>query len=284
MPMSAMFEEPFMPVVASAPRQTVLCLHSSASSGRQWDAIAAALSPGHAVLAPPLLGYDGREPWPLEHAVTLDDEAAALEPLLDRACGPVHLIGHSYGGAVALQLALRRPAAVASLTLYEPVRFALLFGDRARASAGDDIVRVGRGIGALAAAGHTHAAALRFVDYWSGDGAWSALPRSRQDAVAARMTKVRAEFEALFGDAVAPSVYATLRMPVRVLRGDASPEPARAVAARLSALLPLATLVTLRGGVHMQPVVNPNSVIAALPYWLSAARAANENAPLALAC
>jgi pimeloyl-ACP methyl ester carboxylesterase len=273
-----------MPVFASSQREAVLCLHSSASSGRQWDAIAAALSPGHAVLAPPLLGYGDRAPWPPDRTVTLDDEAAALEPLLDAAHGAVHLLGHSYGGAVALQLALRRPEAVASLTLYEPVRFALLFGDRALAGPGTDIVRVGRAIGALAAAGHTHAAASRFVDYWSGEGAWSALSRSRQDAVAARMTKVRAEFEALFGDAVPAAAYAALRMPVRVLRGDASPEPARAVAARLSALLPLATLVTLRGGVHMQPVAKPASVVAALPYWLAATRAANDSAAAAVAC
>ena len=270
--------------VSSTIRETVLCLHSSASSGRQWDAIGAALSPAHAVLAPPLLGYDSRAPWPLERRVTLDDEAAALEPLLDTAPGPVHVIGHSYGGAVALQLALRRPDAVASLTLYEPVRFALLFGHLGLAGPGHDIVRVGRGIGALAAGGQTHAAAAEFVDYWSGAGAWDALPRSRQDAVAARMTKVRAEFEALFADAVPASAYAALTMPVRLLRGDASPVPARAVAARLSSLLPLATLVTLRGGVHMQPVTHADSVIAALPYWLAASRAPKVDAPVALAC
>ena len=273
-----------MPALSASARQTVICLHSSASSGRQWDAVVAALSPAHAVVAPALLGYDVRTPWPVEQGVTLDDEAAALEPMLDAAGGAVHLLGHSYGGAVALQLALRRPDAVASLTLYEPVRFALLFGHPVVAAAGDDIVRVGRGIGTLTRAGHTHAAAARFVDYWSGDGAWQALSKSRQDAIAARMTKVRAEFEALFADAVPASAYEALRMPVRVLRGDASPEPARAVAARLSGLLPLATLVTLRGGGHMQPVTHPSSVIAALPYWLTAARPAKADAALAVAC
>jgi pimeloyl-ACP methyl ester carboxylesterase len=57
-------------------------------------------------------------------------------------------------------------------------------------------------------------------------------------------------------------------MPVRLLRGDCSPEPARAVAARLAELLPFAQLTTLRGAVHMQPVTSPGSVIAALPSWL----------------
>ena len=260
--------------VVSFPRRrdTVLFLHSSASSGRQWDAIAATLSPATTVHAPPLLGYDARTPWPLDRALTLDDEAAALEALLDAAPGPVHVVGHSYGGAVALQLALRRSDAVASLTLYEPVRFALLFGAPGLAAAGEEIVRVGRGIGALAAAGDPHAAAADFVDYWSGAGAWPAMARARQDAVAARMTKVRAEFEALFADPVPAGAYAALTMPVRLLRGEASPLPARGVASRLNELLPCATLVTLRGGVHMQPVVDPASVVAALPHWLATRR------------
>ena len=253
-------------------RESVVLLHSSASSGRQWDAIAAGLSPASAVLAPALLGYDSRAAWPRERAVTLDDEAAALEPLLDAAAAPVHVVGHSYGGAVALQLALRRPAAVASLTLYEPVRFALLFGAPGLAAAADEITRVGRRVVELTHAGDCHGAAAGFVDYWSGDGAWSALPRARQDAVATRMTKVAAEFAALFADAVPASAYAELAMPVRLLRGDASPLPARAVASRLNELLPCATLVTLRGGVHMQPVTDPASVVATLPHWLATRR------------
>ena len=260
--------------VVSFPRrsETVVLLHSSASSSRQWDTIGAALSPASTVSAPSLLGYDGRAPWPLERAVTLDDEANALEPLLDAAPHAVHLVGHSYGGAVALQLALRRPDAVASLTLYEPVRFALLFGAPGLAAAGDEILRVGRHLCELAGAGETHAAAAGFVDYWSGKGTWATMSQGRRDAVAARMTKVSAEFAALFADTVAECAYASLTMPVRLLRGDASPLPARGVASRLNELLPCATLVTLRGGVHMQPVSDPCSVIAALPHWLARRR------------
>jgi pimeloyl-ACP methyl ester carboxylesterase len=262
-------------------RESVVLLHSSASSGRQWDAIAAALAPTSTVHAPPLLGYDHRAQWPLGHAVTLDDEAAALEPLLDASPAPVHVVGHSYGGAVALQLALRRPDAVASLTLYEPVRFALLFGAPGLAAAGEEIVRVGRHLCQLAGAGDTHAAAAEFVDYWSGKGAWTTMSNARRDAVAARMTKVCAEFAALFADAVPACAYAMLKMPVRLLRGDASPLPARGVASRLNELLPCATLVTLRGGVHMQPVTDPSSVVAALPHWIARRRC--EDVALAVA-
>src|SRR6266536_1481912 len=36
---------------------------------------------------------------------------------------PVHLIGHSYGGGVALRVAVERSNRIASLTLYEPTAF-----------------------------------------------------------------------------------------------------------------------------------------------------------------
>ena len=40
------------------------------------------------------------------------------------------------------------------------------------------------------------------------------------------MPKVRAEFEALFDDTVPPTAYAALTMPIAVLAGDRSPQPA----------------------------------------------------------
>jgi hypothetical protein len=110
---------------------------------------------------------------------------------------------------------------VASVTLYEPVRFALLC--ETDEPLWQAIVRAGRGIGALELAGLPLAAAQRFVDYWSGEGAWERLPASRQQAVALRMPKVQAEFEALFADRIPVAAYRALRMPVRVVCGSASP-------------------------------------------------------------
>jgi len=45
--------------------------------------------------------------------------------------------------------------------------------------------------------GRCEAAAEHFVDYWSGPGAWAALPPPRRQAIVTRMPKVNAEFGAL---------------------------------------------------------------------------------------
>jgi pimeloyl-ACP methyl ester carboxylesterase len=249
-------------------RESVICLHSSGASGRQWDAIASPLSTQFDVVTPDLLGYGARTTWPTGTPASLTDEAQALAPLLDARPGGVHLLGHSYGGAVALQMALRWPSRIKSLTLYEPVRFALLFGDPETAEVGDEIVRAGRRIGMMVLSGRNHAAAALFVDYWSGDGAWDSMPQGRRDALAARMPKVHAEFESLFADRVPLAAYARLEMPVRLLRGDRSPLPPRMVVGRLGWQLPNVDVVTLAGLGHMGPLTHAQEVARALPQWL----------------
>lgn len=57
----------------------------------------------------------------VEHPFTMGDQAADAAALLDQLnISGAHIVGHSYGGAVALQLALDRPELVASLALLEP--------------------------------------------------------------------------------------------------------------------------------------------------------------------
>lgn len=235
----------------------IVALHSSGASGRQWDAWRRLPSTA-AWRTPELLGYDAGSVWPIGAGTTLDAEAQRLADLLAAAPRGVHLIGHSYGGSVALQLALRWPQRVRSLTLYEPVRFALLRD--ADAGLWRSIVAFGREIGALVLQDRLAPAAKRFVDYWSGAGAWAALSGARQEAVAARMPKVRAEFEALFDDAVPSHAYRQLVMPVRVLCGTRSPLPALRVAERLAQACPAATLVRLEGLGHLGPIEAPARV------------------------
>ncbi|HSW21774.1 MAG TPA: alpha/beta fold hydrolase, partial [Burkholderiaceae bacterium] len=201
------------------------------------------------------------ERWPTGTPVSLDAEAQALAPLLQRA--PVHLVGHSYGGAVALQIALRWPERVRSLTLYEPVRFALLLREAATREAAEAIVGVGRRIGMAVLSGRWSAAAERFVDYWTGDGDWSRMSERRRHALAARMPKVQAEFEALFADRVPAAAYRSLTMPVQCIGGSRSPLPVRQVLDVLAAQLPHAVCSTLAGLGHMGPVDAPLRVLAA---------------------
>jgi pimeloyl-ACP methyl ester carboxylesterase len=273
-------KESIMPTVhflqpASGAAERMICLHSSAASPRQWDPYRQRLGRRFELLTPELIGYAGPTGWPSGKPASLDDEARQLAPLLQRE--GAHLLGHSYGAAVALQIALRWPDRVRSLTLYEPVRFALLTHAPALSESADWITGVGRRIGMRVLSGARHAAAAMFVDYWSGEDSWPLLSASQRNALAERMPKVQAEFEALFADRVPPAAYRELRMPVTLLGGSRSPLPVRQVLDLLEPQFPNCRRVHFDGLGHMGPMQDPQRVLAEVetsvesPSWPDAA-------------
>jgi pimeloyl-ACP methyl ester carboxylesterase len=67
----------------------------------------------------------GYPPNPPLERIDFDRQADELAPLLQ---GAAHLVGHSYGGVIALLIAARHPEAVLSLAVSEPPAFALARG------------------------------------------------------------------------------------------------------------------------------------------------------------
>jgi pimeloyl-ACP methyl ester carboxylesterase len=149
---------------------SVVCLHASASSGRQWRALENRLTGRYQVLAPDLYGAGDAPPWPDERELSLADEVALLEPVFEAAGESFHLVGHSYGGAVAARAALANPARIRSLVLIEPVLFGLLLAEDPDQPAAREITAVRDDTSAAAERGALESAAERFADYWMGPG------------------------------------------------------------------------------------------------------------------
>jgi pimeloyl-ACP methyl ester carboxylesterase len=79
------------------------------------------------VLAPDLIGYGQSGRWPEGRVYEADADIRVIMELAGRAGGPVHLVGHSYGAAMALEAArLLGSGRVRGMTLIEPVAFHLL--------------------------------------------------------------------------------------------------------------------------------------------------------------
>lgn len=247
--------------------ETVICLHSSASSSSQWRALMESLSDRCRVVAMDLYGYGKSPAWPGDRELHLEDEIGLMAPILE-STESIHLIGHSYGGLVALKLALMDPSRVASLTVYEPTCFFLLASNPSYRLASHEIMAIRDETIHLVDAGELEAAAQRFVDYWVGPGTWSKTSGGARATVAEGMRKVRFEWATSFDGSFLESGISSLAMPILLLTGSRSTAAGRGVVRILHDLLPRAEMIELPDLGHMGPVTHPQAVNNAITAFL----------------
>lgn len=239
----------------------VIALHCSGAGAGQWRQLATALAPDFHLRAPEHFGTESAGPWCGKHAFTLADEAATSIAMIDAADGLVHLIGHSYGGGVALRVALERPHRIASLTLYEPSAFYLLAGlGHAGTEAHNEIMGVVRTTAEGVVTGNYASAAQHFVDYWNGQGAWNALRPDIRAMLTRWLPKAPLDFRALLDEPTPLSAYRDFPFPVLVLRGEHAPPPTRVAAEALADAISSACLITITGAGHMGPITHAAEV------------------------
>ena len=248
--------------------RAVVCLHASASSSAQWRPLMDRLAGRFRTLAADLHGCGHSPAWPIGRPLWLSDEVALLAPVFAAAGPRFHLVGHSYGGAVALMAALADPGRIESLVLFEPVLFSLLTADDPNQAAVSEITAVRDDTVAAVDAGNLDVSGARFVDYWMGPGAWARMPEARRQVIAAQMRQVKAEWHALFMESTPLSAFATLDVPVLYLTGAQSPPPPRGIARLLKKTLPRVTAVEIEGAGHMAPVTHPERVNAVIQSFL----------------
>ena len=238
----------------------VVCIHSSASASGQWRALIEHLADRFRVIAVDLYGSGKTAAWPLDQPMRLDDELALLSSVLREAGDRFHLIGHSYGGAIALKAALADRKRVISLVLYEPVLFSAVIADSPESATAREILALRDDTIRLVDQGNLNLAAQRFVDYWMGDGTWVAIPESRRPALAEAMLAVKSQWHALLYEPTPLGAFAAVNVPTLFLTGTKSTASALAVARLVTAVLPRVHREELEGLGHMGPVTHPDMV------------------------
>jgi pimeloyl-ACP methyl ester carboxylesterase len=242
----------------------VILLHSSASSSRQWDRLREAIGNEFEVHAPEMLAHDlGPRPG----RFSLVEEARALLPLLTRD-GGAHVIGHSYGGAVALKLAAIVPTFVRSVVAYEPVVFRWVMKDTVGAGLVSDTAAVAAKVREAVARGALEEAAPAFIDYWSGAGTWESMDAARREAILPRLASVPRHFEALFSEPMRWADVAALDVPMRFLSGTATVAVARRSDTLLRGWFPEASHEHVADAGHLGPITHAAAVNAAAMAFL----------------
>jgi pimeloyl-ACP methyl ester carboxylesterase len=242
--------------------EPVVLLHCSGSSGAQWRALIDRLSSRYRVIAPDLMPYR-----------SLARAAAPIRSILGRLSAPAHVVGHSYGGALALHVARTRPELLRTLTLVEPSAFHLLRGgDAIDAAALREITGVATRACADLASGDVTGGFGRFVDYWSGPGAWDAMPAEKRAAMAPLLPGIALDFEALLNEPAGSEDLRELPVPTLLIQGGGTKLPSRCVCKRLRDALPVARFGVVPGAGHMLPMTHRDAVNALVAGHIDAAR------------
>jgi len=251
----------FVRSFGTGPRR-VLALHCTLAHSGAWRGLAELVGDKATLIAPDMLSH-GRSPdWDGQGDYQdrcVDAVAHLMEPDMD-------IIGHSFGATIALRLAVAHPEKVRSLTMIEPVFFAVALADDPEMVATHE-AEAAPYIEALAAGDDALAARL-FNRMWSnGAPRWPDMPETTRAAMTRAIHVVPAQRPSLFDDRpgmLAPGVLDRITAPALLLRGSQT-HPAMAVVNEgLARRLPDAQSVVIEGAGHLLPITHPLETAAEL--------------------
>lgn len=224
----------------------LLCIHGTASSALAWnDAVPELSARGRCIVYDRRGSFRSERPEPYETSDVSDhaDDAAALLDVLSAT--PAMVIGRSYGGVVALDLAHRYPTKVTALALLEPAMLTLEPNAMAWAEPHvDKVLDAGARDVSLAAEVH-----LRGV---LGDVAWESFPTELKEMFIGNGPAILAELRGRWPDLTAQEL-AEINQPTLVVSAQDSPEAFRRVDGVLAETLPNSGTVLVEGGHLINP-------------------------------
>lgn len=248
--------------------EPVVLLHSGAGESRDWRRFQAELPAGYRSAALDFYGCGRTPEWPGPTAFTIDDQAGLVAAVARAVGRPVHLCGHSYGGAIALRLAVTHPELVRTLTVIEPQCYSLLrAGDRPLFEQHESrFRRFCEGY----ERGEPEPGWRMFIDYYSGDGFWDRLrPEIRAGLLAASPIK---RWSVLFSDPTTVDDVRRLQAPTLVMCSEHTTAPEARMCDIIGESSPYAVLELLPSSAgHMAPITHAKDVASRVVQHFSSA-------------
>jgi len=253
--------DPYFEQQGSGP--PVVFIHGSFATTSTWKKMIEQLAVSHHCISIKLPGHCGTpDPHDFSHP-TLETELAIIERVVNRLTSePIHLVGHSFGGVIALAQALRGSINLAQMTLFEPVAVWVL--RRAEDQEMNLCVQEFLTKYRRDASNKKPYACGQVIEFWGGKGAFDSLPDFIKDGMESLVQNNIRHWDI---DAATSSDLSDLQnctVPTRLVCGDKSSSVVHAICKHLSRQMPNSNTFVIKGASHFLVTSHTNACIEVL--------------------
>ena len=225
---------------------TIVFVPGSWATRSAWSGIVEALDNRFRTVTTSLPGYGGTRESRTGIDCALDRSSETVEATIRHAGSPVHLVGHSYGALVCVDIALCGLMPIMSLTLIEPVAFGLL-RQAGELPLYEQFATMHGNYVRSFEAGETDAA-RHVIDYLDYPGRFAGLPpRMREQIIRTTQNQI---FDMRSGFNPRIAALGNILLPTRVVRGECTAPALHKSADILSCALGNASLHTIADAGH----------------------------------
>lgn len=244
--------------------EPVLLLHGGGGSGAQWRGVCKILAPRFRTITMDHYGHGGTDPWPgAPEERTHEAEAVLVRAVMARVGEPVHLVGHSFGGGVAMRMIVQGDSMVRSLILIEPQIYSVLqhAGETAHFQQTHDLATT---FIAETRAGHTEEAWRIFIDSNNPPGTWDALAEDAREKLLPLTDAIASCYHANLNHATTLAECRAITLPTLLLYGGSAFPRMRKITEIIAGEIPGSRLESIPGAGHMSPLTHPDQVAEAI--------------------
>lgn len=184
--------------------------------------------------------------------------------------GPVHLVGHSYGGAVAAFVAREHPELVRSLVLAEASLNSLIANNDEAKPLLAEVSKVSKTAQELVQKGELDQAAITFVDFVNeGGGGFKGLPAAFQAGMLQNTSTLKPSFASPPPPPFTCDDAGKIGTPTLLVEGEVTQKLRHLLINELQRCLPNADRVQISGAAHPLEMVKPKDFNAAVLQFLA---------------
>jgi pimeloyl-ACP methyl ester carboxylesterase len=236
----------------------VVLVHGSLGDYRTWIGEMDDFAARYHVIAYSLR-YHYPNQWNDGPAYSVQVHVADLVALLQTLnLGPVHLVGHSYGGTMAILVAKEHPELVRTLVLAEASLGGLVAGNEEAKPQLAQVSATMKAAQGLVQNGQSEQAAVTFFDFVNEPGGgFNGMPEFYQNGIRQNAHTIKPMLASPPPPSFTCDDAKTIVVPTLLIQGELTHKFRKLVNAELQRCMPNATVVAVAGAAHPLEMINP---------------------------